>query len=133
MGIERRGIQHVSADERWGTPSALFWMWTGAIWNVEYVVYGTLLVAIFGLSFAQAVPIIIIGSIASYLLSGTHKSPGTPGRHNGFHDQSSVVRTEREPSAFSLQLDNTGRIRNRGYRSCRARGPGPRREGQRCR
>ena len=70
MGIERRGIQHVGADERWGTPSALFWMWTGAIWNVEYVVYGTLLVAIFGLSFAQAVPIIVIGSIASYLLTG---------------------------------------------------------------
>jgi purine-cytosine permease-like protein len=70
MGIERRGIQHVTADERWGTPSALFWMWSGAIWNVEYVVYGTLLVAIFGLSFAQAVPIIIIGNIASYLLSG---------------------------------------------------------------
>jgi NCS1 family nucleobase:cation symporter-1 len=70
LGIERRGIQHVSADERWGTPSALFWMWTGAIWNVEYVVYGTLLVAIFGLSFAQAVPVIIIGSIGSYLLTG---------------------------------------------------------------
>ncbi len=70
MGIERRGIQHVSADERWGTPSALFWMWTGAIWNVEYVVYGTLLVAIFGLSFAQAVPVIIVGSIGSYLLTG---------------------------------------------------------------
>jgi purine-cytosine permease-like protein len=70
MGIERRGIQHVRADERWGTPSALFWMWSGAIWNVEYVVYGTLLVAIFGLSFAQAVPIIVIGNIASYLLSG---------------------------------------------------------------
>jgi len=70
MGIERRGIQHVAAEERWGTPSALFWMWTGAIWNVEYVVYGTLLVAIFGLSFAQAVPVIIIGGIGSYLLTG---------------------------------------------------------------
>ena len=70
MGIERRGIQTVRADERWGTPSALFWMWSGAIWNVEYVVYGTLLVAIFGLSFAQAVPIIVIGNLASYFLSG---------------------------------------------------------------
>ena len=70
IGIERRGIQTVGADERWGTPSALFWMWSGAIWNVEYVVYGTLLVAIFGLSFAQAVPIIVIGNLASYLLSG---------------------------------------------------------------
>ncbi len=70
IGIERRGIQHVTADERWGTPSALFWMWTGAIWNVEYVVYGTLLVAIFGLSFAQAVPVIIIGNLVSYFLTG---------------------------------------------------------------
>ena len=40
LGIERRGIQHVQAEERWGKPGGLFWMWTGAIWNVEYVVYG---------------------------------------------------------------------------------------------
>jgi NCS1 family nucleobase:cation symporter-1 len=70
IGIERRGIQQVTQHERWGTPSALFWMWTGAIWNVEYVVYGTLLVAIFGLSFAQAVPIIALGNLASYTLTG---------------------------------------------------------------
>ena len=74
VGIERRGIQHVTADERWGTPSALFWMWSGAIWNVEYVVYGTILVAFVGLSFAQAVPIIIVGCIGSYLLPGSQAS-----------------------------------------------------------
>ena len=55
--------------ERWGKPSGLFWMWAGAVWNVEFVVYGALAVVVFGLSFAQAVSIILIGNLF-YLLTG---------------------------------------------------------------
>ena len=54
---------------RWGKPSGLFWMWAGAVWNVEFLIYGCLAVIVFGLSFAQAVVIIIIGN-AFYLLTG---------------------------------------------------------------
>jgi purine-cytosine permease-like protein len=67
--VETRGIEYVSDDERWGGPSRLFWLWAGAVWNVEYVVYGTLGVAVFGLSFAQAVPVIVVGN-AFYVLTG---------------------------------------------------------------
>jgi len=67
--LETRGIEYVTDAERWGGPSRLFWMWAGAVWNVEYVVYGTLGVAIFGLSFAQAVPVIILGN-AFFVLTG---------------------------------------------------------------
>jgi NCS1 family nucleobase:cation symporter-1 len=67
--VERRGIEHVPLDKRWGKPSNLFWMWAGAVWNVEFVVYGGLAVVVFGLSFAQAVLVILIGNLF-YALTG---------------------------------------------------------------
>ena len=67
--VERRGIEHVPLSERWGTPSSLFWLWAGATWNVEFVVYGAIAVVVFGLSFGQAVVVILIGNL-SYFLTG---------------------------------------------------------------
>jgi nucleobase:cation symporter-1, NCS1 family len=67
--VEYRGIEHVPVRERWGRPSSLFWMWAGAIWNVEFLVYGVLGVVVFGLSFLQAVLVIGVGNL-SYLLTG---------------------------------------------------------------
>jgi nucleobase:cation symporter-1, NCS1 family len=67
--IEQRGIEYVPLDQRWGKPASLFWMWTGAVWNVEFVLYGALAVLVFGLSFAQALLIIIIGNLF-YVLTG---------------------------------------------------------------
>ena len=67
--IERRGIEHIPQGERWGKPSGLFWMWAGAVWNVEFVVYGALAVVVFGLNFGQAVVVILIGNLF-YFLTG---------------------------------------------------------------
>jgi nucleobase:cation symporter-1, NCS1 family len=67
--VERRGIEYVPRAERWGAPSGLFWMWAGAIWNVEFVVYGVLGIVVFGLSFPQAVVVILIGN-TTYVLTG---------------------------------------------------------------
>jgi nucleobase:cation symporter-1, NCS1 family len=67
--VEHRGIEYIPRGERWGTPSSLFWMWAGAVWNVEFVVYGALGVVVFGLSFAQAVVIVLIGNLF-YTLTG---------------------------------------------------------------
>ena len=67
--VEQRGIEYVPPGERWGGPSSLFWMWAGAVWNVEFVVYGALAIVVFGLSFAQAVVVILIGNL-SYFLTG---------------------------------------------------------------
>jgi purine-cytosine permease-like protein len=67
--VEQRGIEHVPASARWGNPLNLFGMWAGAVWNVEFVVYGALAVVVFGLSFAQAVIMIVIGNLF-YLLTG---------------------------------------------------------------
>jgi nucleobase:cation symporter-1, NCS1 family len=67
--LERRGIEHVPEEGRWGRPSGLFWMWAGAVWNIEYFIYGALAVVVFGLSFAQAVLVILLGNVF-YVLTG---------------------------------------------------------------
>jgi purine-cytosine permease-like protein len=67
--VEHRGIEYIPHQERWGKPSSLFWMWAGAVWNVEFVVYGALAIVVFGLSFAQAVIIVLIGNLF-YFLTG---------------------------------------------------------------
>jgi nucleobase:cation symporter-1, NCS1 family len=67
--VEQRGIEHVPHDDRWGQPSGLFWMWAGAVWNVEFVYYGAIAVVFLGLSFAQAVLVILLGNV-SYVLTG---------------------------------------------------------------
>ena len=67
--IERRGIEHVPGHDRWGRPRALFWLWAGAVWNVEYVYYGAIAVVFLGLSFAQAAVVVLLGNL-SYVLTG---------------------------------------------------------------
>ena len=61
--VERRGIEYIPHTERWGKPVNLFWMWAGAVWNIEYVVYGALAIVVYGLSFAQAAVVILIGNV----------------------------------------------------------------------
>lgn len=73
--VEARGIEYIPASERWGHPSRLFWLWAGTVWNVEFLVYGTLAVGALGLSFAQAVPIIVLGNL-TYFFTGWASLPG---------------------------------------------------------
>src|SRR5260370_3076579 len=67
--VEHRGIEYIPLSERWGRPANLFFMWAGAIWNVEFLVYGVLAIVVFGLSFTQALLIILVGNL-SYVLTG---------------------------------------------------------------
>ncbi len=72
--FEQRGIDYIPVSDRRGTPMDLFWMWAGALFNVEYVVYGALIIS-FGLSFWQAALVIVIGNL-SYLVAGVGSLPG---------------------------------------------------------
>jgi NCS1 family nucleobase:cation symporter-1 len=72
--FEQRGIDYIPVSERRGTPMDLFWMWAGALFNVEYVVYGALIIS-FGLSFWQAALVIVIGNL-SYLVAGVGSLQG---------------------------------------------------------
>ncbi|HEX3830373.1 MAG TPA: cytosine permease [Solirubrobacteraceae bacterium] len=72
--FEQRGIDYIPVSERRGTPMDLFWMWAGALFNVEYVVYGALIIS-FGLSFWQAALVILVGNL-SYLVAGVGSLQG---------------------------------------------------------
>ena len=66
--FEARGIDYIPLAERRGGPVDLAWMWAGALFNVEYVVYGALIMS-FGLRFWQAAVVIVIGNL-SYIVAG---------------------------------------------------------------
>ena len=66
--VEQRGIELIPATERRMTPAALFFLWAGAVFNVEYFFYG-FLISSFGLSFGQAVLAILLGNL-SYAFVG---------------------------------------------------------------
>jgi NCS1 family nucleobase:cation symporter-1 len=66
--FETRGIDYIPLAERRGSPIDLAWMWAGALFNVEYVVYGALIMS-FGLRFWQAAAVIAVGNL-SYLVAG---------------------------------------------------------------
>ena len=65
--IEQRGIDLIPDAERKMRPSGLFWLWSGAVFNVEFFFYGTFIMT-FGLSVPQAVAVILIGNLFYALL-----------------------------------------------------------------
>ncbi len=66
--IEQRGIDLIPQSERKMRPAGLFWLWSGAVFNVEFLFYGTLIMT-FGLTVTQAILAILVGNL-SYLLLG---------------------------------------------------------------
>jgi len=66
--IETHGIDYIPLRERWASPRDVGWLWAGASIQIEYFIYGAILMT-FGFTFAQALSIIIIGNI-SYLFLG---------------------------------------------------------------
>jgi NCS1 family nucleobase:cation symporter-1 len=72
--LEQRGIELIPESERPMKPLGLFWLWSGAIWNVEFLVYGALMLY-FGLSFGQAVLAIVVGNLF-YAFLGIASLPG---------------------------------------------------------
>ena len=45
LKVEQRGIDLIPDADRKMKPSGLFWLWAGAIWNVEFLVYGALAIS----------------------------------------------------------------------------------------
>lgn len=65
--VETHGIDFIPESERWATPRNIGALWTGSAINIEYFVYGALLMG-FGFSFYTALSIIIIGNLSFFLL-----------------------------------------------------------------
>jgi NCS1 family nucleobase:cation symporter-1 len=68
FSLEHRGIEYIPEAERRATPWGVFWMWLSSNTTVEIVVLGALLIAV-GLSFTQAVLVIIFGNLC-YVFTG---------------------------------------------------------------
>ncbi|HET9073531.1 MAG TPA: cytosine permease [Solirubrobacteraceae bacterium] len=81
--FEARGIDYIPLSERRGRPRDLAWMWAGALFNVEYVTYGALLIVAFGLRFWQAALVALVGNL-SYLVTGLASLAGPRAGTAGF-------------------------------------------------
>jgi nucleobase:cation symporter-1, NCS1 family len=66
--VEQHGTDFIPESERWATPRDVFGMWAGASVQIEYFIYGAILMT-FGLTFAQVVIVIVLGNISYLLLS----------------------------------------------------------------
>ncbi len=65
--VEQHGIDFIPESERWATPRNIGALWAGSAINVEYFIYGALLMG-FGFSFYTALSIIILGNLSFFLL-----------------------------------------------------------------
>ncbi len=65
--VEQHGIDFIPESERWATPRNIGALWAGTSINVEYFIYGALLMG-FGFSFSTALSIIILGNLSYFLL-----------------------------------------------------------------
>ncbi len=68
--IETHGVDHIPAAERWARPRDLAGMWAGASFNVEYLVYGAILMG-FGFTFTQTLILIVVGNLSWFLVGLT--------------------------------------------------------------
>jgi nucleobase:cation symporter-1, NCS1 family len=66
--VEQHGVDFIPLSERWAAPRDVGAMWAGASVQIEYFIYGAILMT-FGFTFAQALSLIVIGNL-SYLLLG---------------------------------------------------------------
>jgi len=65
--IEQHGVDYIPLSERWAKPRDIAGLWAGANVNVEYFIYGAILMG-FGFSFWQAFSIIVVGNMSWFLV-----------------------------------------------------------------
>ena len=65
--VEQHGIDFIPESERWARPRDVGGMWAGASVQIEYFIYGAILMT-FGFTFWQTLSLIIIGNLSFFLL-----------------------------------------------------------------
>ncbi|MGH9006474.1 MAG: purine-cytosine permease family protein, partial [Acidimicrobiales bacterium] len=65
--VETHGIDHIPTTERWAKPRDVGAMWAGASVQIEYFIYGAVLMT-FGFNWTKALSLIIIGNLSYFLL-----------------------------------------------------------------
>jgi NCS1 family nucleobase:cation symporter-1 len=65
--VETHGVDLIPESERWASPRDVGALWAGASVQVEYFIYGAILMT-FGFTFAQALSLIVIGNLSYFFL-----------------------------------------------------------------
>jgi purine-cytosine permease-like protein len=78
LGVELNALNTIAESERKGRPRNLFWPWFAANVSVFGISYGAFLLG-FGISFAQAVTVGVIGIVVSFTLCGIVSLAGKRG------------------------------------------------------
>lgn len=82
VAVEPGGNEFIAHEDRHGKPSQLFWTWTSPNLEFATIFVGVLAVAVYGMTFWQAVAGIVIGTglgaIAHYFLSARGPLHGVP-------------------------------------------------------
>jgi NCS1 family nucleobase:cation symporter-1 len=92
--VEQRGIDFVPESERWATPRNIGALWAGSAINVEYFIYGALLMG-FGFSFYTALSIILIGNLSFLLLGAASLQGPRPAPRRSLSRGHPLVRRDR--------------------------------------
>ena len=74
--MERTGIEHIPTEERHGSPGRVFTLWFAANLTVADYVIGVLCVQVFGLTVAQAIPVLLLGNLLGGALLGLSAAMG---------------------------------------------------------
>jgi purine-cytosine permease-like protein len=65
--VEQHGIDFIPHAERWARPRDIAGLWAGANINVEYFIYGAILMG-FGFTFWQTLSLIVLGNLSWFLV-----------------------------------------------------------------
>ncbi|MDE1858894.1 MAG: cytosine permease [Thaumarchaeota archaeon] len=75
-GFEKAGIEHIPEERRHGSAGSLFTLWFAANLTVADYVVGVITVQDFHLTFAQAVPVLLLGNVLGGLALGLSAAMG---------------------------------------------------------
>ncbi|MDV3244487.1 MAG: cytosine permease [Nitrososphaerales archaeon] len=74
--VEKFGIEHIPEDSRHGAPNRTFTLWFAANLTVADYIIGVLTTASFGMSVAQAIPVLLLGNLLGGLFLGLSAAMG---------------------------------------------------------
>jgi NCS1 family nucleobase:cation symporter-1 len=74
--VEKAGIEHIPIEKRHGSPGRVFTLWFAANLTVADYVIGVLAVQVFGLTFYESLPVLLLGNVLGGLLLGLSAAMG---------------------------------------------------------
>jgi nucleobase:cation symporter-1, NCS1 family len=74
--VEKAGIEHIPEESRHGSAGRVFTLWFAANLTIADYVVGVIAVQSFGLTFSQALPVLLIGNVLGGVVLGLSASMG---------------------------------------------------------